>query len=46
MLISLTIVRYDVRANLGSLVSWKFQFGFVNQRISLLVCIFLPIATM
>ena len=37
----------DVRAVLGSLVSLKVLFGFVNQRFSFsLVCSFFPIATM
>ena len=37
----------DVRANLVTLVSLKFLFGFVNQRFSFsLVCSLSPIATM
>ena len=38
---------YDVRADLGSLVSLKLVFGFGNQRFSFsFVCSFLSIATM
>ena len=37
---------FDVRADHGSLVSFKFLFGFVNLRFSFsLVCSFLPIET-
>ena len=52
---SLAIVRFyffiggrvcDVRADLVTLVSLKFLFGFVNQRFSFsLVCSLSPIAT-